>query len=404
MKKTKPRKQLSLTQAIVIVGLGLMLLAAMGYFKPLPERAPISEGVFIYFGPDGETIVTPSGVPADKSAAEAALSDTDYYGAFAVGPHGRRGIWTGARSLELARRFALADCGQDCEIIADRVPLHRDPNRDEPIATTAMVRNLMMNWPFIDDFIALGGAGSWGHRTDPPGGGNWRRAMRNAAADCEIRRAAENAPPGVESPPCTVGVITDIEIMLPKPQLYPADFTLGLTALAPTEESEVVQVAGGSDESWVRSRMSSKPRRLHGARASNGASSFEVVRSAGWPEAGFAIALLKCNAERRPNEPPCAITHSRIPVPKPPAETLSVTPKLYQDYSAWVRRTGYGAFAIGPYGNWGWSYEQPSRDAAIQKAADWCWYHTRRNWEYRKVNRAALSSGIPCRIVAIRSP
>ena len=98
------------------------------------------------------------------------------------------------------------------------------------------------------------------------------------------------------------------------------------------------------------------------------------------------------------------LTHARTPVAAPPAGTLAVTPELFESYTAWKATTGHGAFAVSPYGVWGFSYNHPSRDAAIQKAADWCWYYTRRDWEYRQVYRASLSSGIPCRIVAIRSP
>ncbi len=404
MEQAKANNALSLQNAVIVIGFCLVGLAALGFFKPTPERAALTDGVFVYFGPEGETVFVADVVHSVKLEAERALSGADYFGAFAAGPYGRTGVWTGARSLELARRFAHADCGQGCQIIADRLPLHRDADRDEPIATAAMVRNLMMRWPFTDDYIALGGAGAWGHRPDPAGKGNWRSAMRNAAADCELRREAEAAPDGTVSPPCTVGKISDIDILLPKLQLYPADYTIGLTALTPVASSEVTQVTNKADESGIRSRIAYKPPRLHGARAANGASSFEVVRGAGWPEAGHAIALLKCNAERRPNEPPCSVTHTRTPVPEPPSQTLAVTTKLFEAFTDWERTNGHGAFAISPYGAWGWSYNHPNREAAIQKAADWCWYHTRRDWEYRQVNRASLSSGIPCRIVAIRSP
>ncbi len=404
MEQVTERKQRTLTQAIVIMGLCLIGLAALGFFKPTPERAPGTDGVFVYFGPEGETVSIPGAVPDEVSAAEAALSDAAYYGAFAIDSGGRTGIWTGARSPELARSFALAACGEGCSIVAERLPLHRDPAREEPVATATMVQNLMMRWPFTDDFLALGGAGAWGQRSDPPGKGNWRRAMRKAAADCEIRRAAENAPEGAVSPPCTVGKITDIDILRPKPVLYPAAYTIGLTRLASAVESKITRTPDAEIESRFRSRMAYKPPRLHGARAANGATSFEVVRGAGWPEAGHAIALLKCNAARRPNEPDCAVTHARTPVQAPPDGALAVTPELFEAFTAWEATTGYGAFAISPYGVWGLSYNSPSRDAAIQKAADWCWYYTRRNWEYRQVDRASLSSGIPCRIVAIRSP
>jgi hypothetical protein len=44
----------------------------------------------------------------------------------------------------------------------------------------------------------------------------------------------------------------------------------------------------------------------------------------------------------------------------------------------------------------------PDADAAIQRAADWCWYYSRRTWVYWKVNEAFLDPAIPCRIIAIR--
>ena len=91
-----------------------------------------------------------------------------------------------------------------------------------------------------------------------------------------------------------------------------------------------------------------------------------------------------------------------MPDADPAPGVLLVTPQMHAAYLAWQATGGAGAFAISPYGAWGFSYDWDSTDTALQKAADWCWYHTRKNWEYRQVERAFLDPGLACRIVALR--
>ena len=367
MDKARSSKDITALQGLAIAGFALVGLFFLGFFDPLPERREATaNGVFVYFGPEGETIPRPGAVPAEREAALAALEASDYFGAYAAGPRGRHGVWTGAWTPELARTYALAACGVDCRIVAERHPLHRDPERTEPVATTAMARNLAIHWPFHDEHIAIGGAGAWGHRTEPAGKGAWKNAMRDAAADCETRRAAERAPNTDISPPCTVQRLTEIVDLRPKPALYPARFTVGLTALTPVAETEVVEMPGAPSR-WITPYM---PKGLHGARADNGETSYDVVRNAGWPAAGAQIALTKCNAARRPGEPDCVVSHVRIPENDVPSDRLAVTPGVYEAYQVWLARDGAGAFAIGPYGAGGPGFDHPSVEAAMQKAAE----------------------------------
>ncbi|MEO1579678.1 MAG: hypothetical protein AAFS05_13480 [Pseudomonadota bacterium] len=387
---------------LAIAGAALAGLFVLGYFDPLPEQDTQASSAFVYYGPAGETVSIPGAVPADRAAAETALEGTDYFGAFAAGPRGRTGLWTQAWTRDLARAYALAACGQGCRIVAERLPLHRDPARDDTIATTAMARNLAVKWPFGHDYIATGGAGAWGHRTKPAGKTGRKRAIRDAAAECELRRAAEAAPDPALSPPCIVQRLTEIEDLRPKPTLYPAAYTLEPTPLTPVAETRLVATEGAARKGALGRFGKYQPPRLWGARAANGASSFEVVRQAGWPEAGEAIALTKCNAERRPGEGACVVTRIRKPDSAVPEGHLAVSPELYEAYRAWQATDGAGAFAISPYGVWGSSRGYADVDEAIQKAADWCWYYTRRNWEYRQVDRAFLDAGVVCRVVEVR--
>lgn len=403
MEKARPNNDFKPWHGLAIAAFAAVGLFFTGYFNPVPERAPSGDGVFVYYGPEGETVAVPGVVPEDGAAAKIALQEADYFGAYAVGPRGRTGVWTGAWTAELARNYALAACGDGCRIVAERLPLHRDPGRSEQIATTAMATNLAVKWPFGHDYVAMGGAGAWGHRTKPAGKTGRQSAMRDAAADCELRRQAEPTPDPALSNACTVQRLREIEDLRPKPELYPADFTLAPTALAPVADTRIEKVAGSGSWDFPGILGPYLPPRLFGARAANGASSFEVVRNAGWPEAGETIALAKCNAERRPGEDACVLTHIRVPDTDVPEGALAVTPELYDGFIAWEQTQGPGAFAVSPYGAWGSSSGEADADAAIQKAADWCWYYTRRNWEYRQVNRAFLDPDVACRVVAVRA-
>ncbi len=402
MEASRKKNDLTVKQAAVIVVMGLVGLYFTGYYDPLPEQSSTeSDGIFVYYGPEGETIPNQGVDPEHVKVAEAALSSSDYYGAFAVGPRGRTGVWTGAYSIELANSYAVAACGTDCVVVAERLPLHRDPSRSEPVLTTAIARNLAVKWPFTDDYIALGGAGSWGHRAKPAGKSAWKSAMRKAAADCEARRADETAPIPDLSKACAVQRISDIEDLRPKPTIYPAAYSVQVTSLAPVTDPQIVEIEGAPTGGLFGPYL---PPDMYGARAANGASAFEVVRRAGWPEAGKTAALAKCNAERRPGEPECMISHVRMPSSPVSQDSLAVTSELFEAYTAWQATMGAGAFAIGPYGAWGTSYNLEDVETAKQKAADWCWHHTRKSWEFRQIDRAFLDPGLSCRIVAIREP
>ena len=373
-----------------------------GYFEPLPDRADIKGGAFVYYGPEGETVPVATADAQTISQAEAVLGDTDYFGAFATGPGGQSGSWTGARTAALAGQYAVAACGQGCSVVAERLPANRDPDRFEPALTTQMVQYLMLQWPFNRDYLAIGGANAWGFGNNPAGSG--RSALRRAVEECEVRRATEDTPDGITSAPCKITSLDEIELLRPKPELYPAPFTLALTALSPVAEFSPVRTPETADNRAYKAPRVFRPNELHGALATNGETATEYLDGAGWPEAGQAIAMLKCEASRRPGEPPCVISYIGTATTQVPAGTLGVEEDLYNAYTIWQNTSGAGAFAISPYGAWGTSQNYDDIDAAIQNAADWCWYYTRRNWEFRQVDRAALDVDIPCRIVAIREP
>lgn len=339
-------------------------------------------------------------VPDQRKAALSALQGADYFGAYAAGPDGRSGVWVGARSADLARTYALARCGAGCTLVAERLPLHRDPNRPEPVLTHAMAVNLGVKWPFDKDVLAIGGANAWGFASKAARDSGGRRAMRRAAEDCDLRRLAEPVPDGLSSGPCQVLTLNEIEDLRPKPPPFPAPYTIGLTALATVDETAILALPDPPSAGLFGPYL---PPRLYGARAAATATSEDVVRQAGWPEAGKAIALLKCEAGRRPQDPPCRVTHIRMPEATPPEGVLQVTPELFTSYQAWEKMPGFRAFAISPYGVWGFSYGWETREQALQKAADWCWYYTRKDWEYRQVKKAFLDAGLACRIVALEA-
>lgn len=398
MELAQKKSEFSVTGALLVIFGGLIGLYFLGHFDAVPERSEANQdGVFLYYGPEAETVFEPGLDAQTQITAEEALKDAAYFAAFAAGPYQKSGAWVGAHSLDLARSYALAECGDDCHVVATRLPLHRDPTRSEPVATEAMARNLAIRWPFTRDYIALGGAGAWGHKHKPAGRHTRARAMRQAGADCEARRALETVANPALSAPCTIQPLKEFIDLRPKPALYPARFTVGLTALTPVAETEVVEMPGAPSR-WITPYM---PKGLHGARADNGETSYDVVRNAGWPAAGAQIALTKCNAARRPGEPDCVVSHVRIPENDVPSDRLAVTPGVYEAYQVWLARDGAGAFAIGPYGAWGSAFDHPSVEAAMQKAADWCWYHTRKSWAYRQVDNAFLDADVHCRIVAV---
>lgn len=397
IKSIDPRSLL----AIIAVVLGLPALYFLGYFEPMAEPSPETGGVFLYYGEEGQTLPASDLAPSAADLTRAALQGTDYFGAFAVGPEGRSGLWTGARTLALARAYALARCGDGCSIVAERLPVAWDRTRSEPVLTPAMARNVAgLSRPYTRHLVVVGGANAWGYGVRAASrAGGWRTARQNGLADCEARRAAEPTfTPGI-SPPCLYLRLTEIVDLRPKAKLYPAPFTVGLTALAPAERVRLVRVANTPRDPFFGPIL---PNHLHGARAGTDGRADEYANRAGWPEAGDAIALLRCNAARRPQESACVVTHRQLADPLPPDGVLAVPPDLFQAYVTWQATDGPGAFAISPYDTWGSSSEMKNGPAAIQRAADWCWYYTRRTYAYRSMNKDLLTLDMPCRIVAVR--
>lgn len=399
MRRVNPRTNLTWPQTLGVVAACVTGLYFLGHFDPVPDRAPQQGSVFLYYGPEGETVAASDIAPDQREAAEAALQEADYFGAYAAGPGSRSGVWVGARSVDLARAYALARCGAGCTLVAERLPRHRDPSRPEPVLTHAMAVNIGVKWPFNRDVLAIGGANAWGFASSATGADSGRRAKRQAAEDCDLRRAAEAVPDDLTSAPCQIMTLNEIEDLRPGSPLYPAAYTIGLTALAPAAATQMQALPDPPPVGFFGPYL---PPRLYGARAAATVTTDDVVRQAGWPEAGKAIALLKCEAGRRPQDPPCRVTHIRMPKDTPPDGVLQVTPDLFTSYEAWEKMPGFGAFAISPYGVWGFSYGWETQDKAIQKAADWCWYYTQKTWEYRQVEKAFLDAGLACRIVALR--
>jgi len=318
-----------------------------------------------------------------------------------VGSGGRIGIWTDARTLELARSYALAQCGDGCRVIAERVPLHRDPARTEPILTRAMAENIGVRWSdAATNVLAVGGANAWGHsgRLGRKAGGR-RKMLQVAGTDCEARRAAEISPAADISPPCRSMLMTEIVDLRPRPTLYPAPYTIDLTALSPAGKTKLVRRPDAPRNPFLSPIY---PSRLYGTRAATPRTRGESVREAGWPDAGEALALRLCEAARRPHEVPCAVSHVRVPERAAADGVLPVPSDVFEAYTAWQRTKGAGAFAISPYGVWGTSYDMPDRDAALQRAADWCLNNSRRTWVEHQIRRALIEPVLPCRIVAVR--
>lgn len=381
---------------IALFGIGVIAYYLLGGFDPVPENARERGGVFVYYGPEGETVPAPGTDAELFEAAVLALGGADYFGAYATGPDGRTGLWSGARTPALARDYALARCGAGCRIVAERVPLHRDPTRSEPVLTAAMARNLGGEWPFIRDVLAVGGAEAWGHAPAPTRGK--RAAKRKAAAECESRRALEEMADTPLSPPCRVLWITEIEDLRPKPRLYPAPYTIALTTIAPASEIRAVRMPD-APKTFFRPYL---PPKLHGARAATAEGTAGYIGESGWPEAGEAIALMLCTAMRAPGEGPCVLTHVTRPAQAGAEGVLPVAPDLYEAFEWWTQTKGQGAFAISPYGVWGYSRDMPDLATAKQRAADWCWYYTTRSWRYRQVQRSFNDPGLSCRIIALR--
>ncbi len=386
---------------LALLAFAICLLVTFGLFQPWSrpnaEAAPSRAGALTYYGIEGQTQFAEDTTDDQRARADEALAGATYYGAYAESPSGRSGRWTNANKRQIAKDLALADCGAGCRILAERLPAGLQPGDGDSVITTDLARALGSQWPFGNDFYAVGGISAWGFAATPVRGSP-RRMRDRALADCELRRSRETPPPEFETPPCRVFNITQIEDRRPKPKLYPASYTVDLARLVETGFG-IVQ---SEDADW--SLFDQKPRHLHGAfsRGPDGARGFG--RRAGWPEAGEALAQTWCNADRRPNEGPCHVVLRAVPDIRTGSGDLAVTPELFASFEEWQATEGAGAFAISPFGAWGFSFGYPTddQDEALQKAADWCWYNARRSWTFRELDKAFLSIDVPCRIVAIR--
>ena len=390
------------------IGLALLALvlsdvsAAQGQATQMPRQTLAQPG------PEGVTVLAPDIDPEAGARAEAALADVAWHAAYAEGPEGRSGVWTAAHTIELARDYALAACGEGCSVLAERRPLHAPdgPGLRTILLQPEMTRRIGRQGPYLGraHILAIGGAGAWGTGHDAGRRGIVSVATDRALAECEARRSAERTPPRLVSPPCRITSLADAEItdLRPETPLYPAPFIVDLATLtaAPDEALRVMRADGtywdGTDARWW-------PDGLNGTVATNGAGAEGLVQSGGWPEGAEAMALALCEAARRFGDPPCAIWLRRVP-PAPPREgTLAVTPDLLADFRIWQGMEGAGAFAIGPLGAYGSSRGFATIEEARQHAADWCAHYSRRSSGAFDLRRAFIDQP-PCRIVAERGP
>jgi hypothetical protein len=398
---------------ILLFGLGFL---AFGFLIANPsERWPaahpredLPRHTLVYAGPEAVTIPG-LGLDTDMEArAMAALRDATYHAAYAEGPAGRTGLWTGAHTSELARRYALAACGAECRVLAERRPLQTPDVAAENtlILSHDMASRIGAEWPFLSggDALAIGGASAWG--TGHTGGrySKFRRAVFRAVAECEARRSAEPTPEGLVSPPCQAMSLRDSDILdiQPETSLYPAPYEVAHARLIAVSQDalRLMDGEGAPIRGVFRARL---PNELYGARAANGERARDMVRAAGWPEAGAALAIRLCEAERRFGEPPCSVVAQRMPPEPLPDGTLGVTPDLMEAYLSWQEHGGAGAFAISALGAWGWSYNLATPEEARQHAADLCAYYAYGGNRPFTLRRAYIDQP-PCRIVAERGP
>ena len=396
---------------VLVVGiLTVAALAARSEDEPPAPYAALRMAPFalVHAGPDARTIAEPGAEPGSLDRAKAALDGAAHFAAYAEGPGGRSGLWSGAHTRDLAIRYALAACGADCRVLATREPAHQpEPNvaaRPPLFLQPEIARRLGAEWPFVtgQHVLAIGGAGAWGTGHSSTRFKAARKATDRAVVECEARRQAERTPPGVDSPRCKTMPLSDLDVtdLRPKTPLYPAPFTVDhapLQALGPDGLRLVVH------DGSVLSGVLPEPGRLYGTRASNGDGATGWINGAGWPEAGAAMALALCEAERRLNAPPCAVAAVREPRTAGAEGAIAVMPALMEAFEAWQAMPGAGAFAIGPFGGWGRSYGHADAQSARQTAADWCAYHSRRGNDPFSLRRAFIDPP-PCRIVAERAP
>lgn len=389
--------------------LGVALLAAHRTEEPsAPHKAErMAPQALVYAGPEARTIAEPGADPGTLARAEAALAGAAHFAAYAEGPGGRSGLWSGAHSRDLAMRFALAACGADCRVLATREPSHQpEPDvaaRPPLFLRPDLARRIGAEWPFVtgQNVLAIGGAGAWGTGHSTARFDAARQATDRALVECEARRQAERAPPGVDSPRCKTMSLNDLDVtdLRPKTPLYPAPFTVDqapLQALGPDGMRLVVH------DGSLLSRILPDPDRLYGTRTSNGDGAMGWINGGGWPEGAAAMALALCEAQRRLNAPPCTLAAVRAPKTAAAEGAIVVMPALMEAFDAWQALPGAGAFAIGPFGGWGTSYGFADAQSARQTAADWCAYHSRRGNDPYSLRKAFIDPP-PCRIVAERA-
>ncbi len=392
-----------------IVGFGVLAIDPPDRWPASYPREDLRQHTLVFAGPEAVTI-TELDLDLDaETRATAALSDAGYYAAYAEGPGNRSGLWSGARTPALARNYALAACGEDCRVLAERRPQHAADAQDRSVLVLSheMASRIGVEWPYVSgsgDALAIGGAGAWG--TGHVGGryGEFRRAVFRAVAECEARRSIEPTPEGVVSQPCQAMTLHEAEIVDVRPDapLYPAAYEVSHTRLSLVQQDEL-RLTDGEGAVLTRAMRFRLPNELYGARASNGEGANGMVRAAGWPEAGTELALSVCEAERRLDDPPCAVVAQRMPPTPMPDGTIAVTPELMDGFREWEQLEGAGAFAISALGAWGSSYGLATPEEARQRAADWCAYYARRGNRPFTLRRAYIEQP-PCRIVAERTP
>ncbi|MEL7027012.1 MAG: hypothetical protein AAGO57_07270 [Pseudomonadota bacterium] len=391
----------------LIIGIALLVLAipigvgaAIVWEKVFPTPPLGEDEGLAYYGAEATIKAEPGAAPAAIKRATDALAEATYFGAYAEGPGGAAGLWIGAHSQEGARAYALANCGTACVLVAELVPSTADPNFGAQVATPAIAiaakRRINRG-----DFIAFGGANAWGMAVDPAGRTPASRGRKRAVEECRARLAEEPKLAGVDLPECSVTTYLGIHDRRPKPELYPADFTVDLTELQPTgfvlEKRDLPRAT-----SLAGLFAAINPKGLHGASAKSSDGASGRARSAGWPAAGEDMALLMCDGRRKFGDAMCLVSKSMVPDQELADGVLAVTPELYASFQAWQETGGAGAFAISPFGAWGSSYDMPDTKAALQKAADWCKYYGRRSRTEFDFDHDFIDVKIPCRVVAVR--
>jgi hypothetical protein len=211
---------------ILLFGLGFL---AFGFLIANPsERWPaahpredLPRHTLVYAGPEAITIPG-LGLDTDMEArAMAALRDATYHAAYAEGPAGRTGLWTGAHTSELARRYALAACGAECRVLAERRPLQTPDVAAENtlILSHDMASRVGAEWPFLSggDALAIGGASAWLQPRDAGRGAPARSGSVRPAT------APSPAPRLYRQPPCRIVAERDASNASCGPQDRPDD-------------------------------------------------------------------------------------------------------------------------------------------------------------------------------------